>query len=539
MTGRRRRRLKKPVKYAIVSFITLVAVGLLTLGACTLIKNALSGEKKVKPSGVSTEVPITVVDGTSTEYTPSQNATIEFLNLDFGLNDDNTGTVTIEGTEKQICEIQILNNSGTEWETLCSFNAPFEENMITTTLPSERTIKLRAISYNSDNSSDISFSEEIDLRTKRTPVGSIIWPIKPISIYDSPAAQNKVGSLSGGEAMIVEALEDGYFLTTYNGVQGYVKAAYCMINLPDYLGDTCSYNITNSYSSIFKVHYAIIPEVTGTVIPGFEGIRQADNEYLVPYLYPCADKLAKAASIAAEQNYKLKIYEAYRPHEATRYLYDTVNEILYDEISDNTTSSEKINPDTGNPYTAEELRQLKEEESARAEEELEQRKQQAYDNYYQEAGKLLIDQGVSDLNSPDAISVMQQYASQKLEKEFSDTATANIAGENTYYMEMTNNEHALGAFLAREVSAHNRGIALDLTLEDMNTGIELSMQTAMHDLSYHSVVSENNENADKLGNIMKAAGFGGLSSEWWHFQDNETRESLNLSEFLEKGVSAP
>ena len=33
-------------------------------------------------------------------------------------------------------------------------------------------------------------------------------------------------------------------------------------------------------------------------------------------------------------------------------------------------------------------------------------------------------------------------------------------------------------------------------------------------------------------------GLAGLSSEWWHFQDDETRLELKLSGFLTKGVSS-
>ena len=38
--------------------------------------------------------------------------------------------------------------------------------------------------------------------------------------------------------------------------------------------------------------------------------------------------------------------------------------------------------------------------------------------------------------------------------------------------------------------------------------------------------------------IMKDAGFGGLTSEWWHFQDNDTRDALSLNIYMYNGVSA-
>lgn len=97
----------------------------------------------------------------------------------------------------------------------------------------------------------------------------------------------------------------------------------------------------------------------------------------------------------------------------------------------------------------------------------------------------------------------------------------------TYSQVMTLGSYGLNAFLAPGGSMHNLGIALDLTLEDRHSGQEVPMQTGIHDLSAYSVVNRNNSYAKTLADIMKAAGFGPLVSEWWHFQDNETRQQLS------------
>ena len=109
--------------------------------------------------------------------------------------------------------------------------------------------------------------------------------------------------------------------------------------------------------------------------------------------------------------------------------------------------------------------------------------------------------------------------------------------ELTYGWLMTGRNYELNSFLARNGSAHNLGIALDLTLEDLTTSEELHMQTAIHDLSHYSVLSENNETANFLGQIMHGAGFAGLVSEWWHFQDDQSRSNLGLV-YVAEGVSA-
>ena len=83
-----------------------------------------------------------------------------------------------------------------------------------------------------------------------------------------------------------------------------------------------------------------------------------------------------------------------------------------------------------------------------------------------------------------------------------------------------NGRFHLGSFLARTISSHNRGIALDLTLEKPEGGGELEMQSGMHDLSWYSETYRNNLNAKLLEGYMTAVGMNGLSSEWWHFQDD-------------------
>ena len=78
-------------------------------------------------------------------------------------------------------------------------------------------------------------------------------------------------------------------------------------------------------------------------------------------------------------------------------------------------------------------------------------------------------------------------------------------------------------FLAAKTSTHNYGIALDMTLADLDTKEELEMQTSIHDLSIYSVTDYNNDNANMFAEVMKGHGFYPLESEWWHFQDNDSR----------------
>ena len=291
-----------------------------------------------------------------------------------------------------------------------------------------------------------------------------IWPIKDLEVYDTPmiwrapaetqtepqtqAGAKKLGSVPAGKTLCVLKEEGDCFQVMYDGPSrtGYIDKRYCMINLTEYLGSRLSYRITNSYDSIFRVQDYELSGVTHTVIPGFEKIAlDPDNEvFVVPYLYPCANRLIGAIEKAEAEGYRFRIYESFRPRKATRFLYDTVGAMLEEPVT---------------------------------------------------------------------------------------------GGETTYREAMTQNTYKLSAFLAKSISAHNRGIALDLTLVDSGTGEELAMQSPLHDLSWRSVTARNNENAKLLEKYMKGEGFAGLNSEWWHFQDDLTKEELSLSQYLEEGVS--
>ena len=75
-----------------------------------------------------------------------------------------------------------------------------------------------------------------------------------------------------------------------------------------------------------------------------------------------------------------------------------------------------------------------------------------------------------------------------------------------------------------EGSRHNRGAAVDLSLIDLASGIELPMPTDYDDFSEraHRDYTGNLDagviaNRARLAAVMEAHGFSGLATEWWHF----------------------
>ena len=334
--------------------------------------------------------------------------------------------------------------------------------------------------------------------------------------------------------MVVEAEQDNYFNVVFDGNSGVIDSGYCLINLPDYLGDLLEYNITNSYSSIFMAHDYILYGITDTVVTGYENINMGDGEYLVPYLYPCAKKLRPVAETVIADGYKLRIYDAFRPYVATRYIYDTVNSYIDCQVPKRDENGV-------------EMVEFDEEGNALLNKKT-----------YPPVGSVVAYDGSIRLNDLTTIiapaGTVTEYPIGSLIGEngavMDETGTVlgtlYLPTENegitnsedlTYKAVITGGGYRLGAFLAQVSSAHNKGIALDLTLYDPETGEDLKMQSNIHDLSYHSVILNNNDNANLLAKYMKEGGFNGLSSEWWHFQDDDTRNKLGINFMLENGVS--
>lgn len=391
------------------------------------------------------------------------------INLTFTQNADNTYTLTWDEARGDYYELQSRDDKNDRWETLARFELGGTLSYTTDALEPYSYREYRAVTYkNSDakGSDPLSKSDTAPVQTASALVYSTIWPIKDLTVYSDAAKTTETGTVSKGNALCVLALEEGMFrVRTGRGTYGYIDSNYCMINLPDFLGNLLAYNITNSYASLFAFHGIEIEEVTGAVVLGYENVMLDEESYLVPYLYPSALKLEKAGLAAKEEGYQLKIYDSFRPQVATQDMYSRMESLCPTPIPV--------------PQAA-------------------------------------------DGEEPIASEVLAQYLKED-------------GTPKTYQEFITDNDrYKLNYFLAKGTSRHNRGAALDLTLTQ--DGVDVEMQTVIHDLTWYSETAQNTDAAKKLAKIMKAAGFGGLVSEWWHFQDDDALSTLDLPA-LKNGVT--
>lgn len=455
-------------------------------------------------------------------------------------------------------EIQEWSAGEGRWEALAQVLRTEPLRYETGMLRSGSDHRYRVVSLGGDPAEPVD-PAELSLRAEISTRYATIWPVVDVDFFEDAALTSPLGRIPAGTALCVLEEQPDVFQVRWKDRYGWVDSRFCMINLPEYIGDVCAYDITNSYRSLFMVHDSPIQNITGQVIQGFEGICTAEDGFLVPYLYPCAQKLLTAAQAAERDGYRLRIYEAFRPNEATRFLYDTTLVQLDYPVPE-------IDGETGEyvfyepPEEPEEPVET-EETGADSPEAPENGPVPAEDPPGDPAGGmgpvLPEEDGVphpeegGESASPEDPEP-QLPPSQEDGTPPPDGESGLLPEEGplqppaeelpegpTFRQVMTDGRFGISSFLAASVSNHNRGIALDLTIERLD-GRPLEMQSAMHDLSWYSAAYLNNDNAELLASYMTMPGvaFRGLTSEWWHFQDDDTREELGLGSYLYKGVTA-
>ncbi|MCC8139849.1 MAG: hypothetical protein LIO67_06065 [Lachnospiraceae bacterium] len=391
--------------------------------------------------------------------------------------DGNVYTFTWNETAGSRYVVQQYDEESGSWLNVAYVATDAERTYTTPHLDSFTTYTYRIVAEDSEaaesESNYIAISEEIVCETEASAIYCTVWPMLSLTAYSDSEKTQRVGTVSAMKAYCVLDEADGMFGVLVDGETWYIDSSTCMINLTEYLGDLCTYDITNSYDSVFTVHEFEFPGVSGEVVTGFENMALNDGTFVTPLMYSVADKLMDAALMALDAGYRLRIYESYRPAVATTTLYSMGTSLLSQTIPTET-------------WTGKSLSELEMPSNAVTTETI-----------VNEDGTITLKETVASLTYADV-----------------------MYGGSSYH---------LSNFLAAKRSRHNVGVAVDLTLEDAETGEELVMQTVMHDLSQYSVTDRNTTNANILASIMTSAGLSPLVSEWWHFQDDEVDRVDSMS----------
>lgn len=389
------------------------------------------------------------------------------IHLDLEVKDGCVAYLEWDKVDCDVYEIQMRDDDIGVWKTIKTVTGEEGCTYVSSRLSPGAGYSFRVAALLEDYAA---VSEVRECEVAVTPLYCTIWPVKDLKAYSDAAKSSVVGEVKTLDTYCVVATENDMFGIYVDGSICYIDSNYCLINLQEYVGGLCSYDITNSYASIFTAHGFGMPGLTGEVIPGFENVQLADNSFLVPLIYPTARRLESAIESAYEKGYKLKIYEAFRPHKASVYMYQTALSVQHSTLPETT--------------------------------------------YWG--------------NESEAVLHVQEMDASGMQTVRRKTYGELMIDKTTFSM---------GSFLNAGISRHNIGVALDLTLEYLETGEELVMQTDIHDLSWYSARNQNNEKSRQLSDIMTSVGFNVISSEWWHFQDDRASNQFSLPS-VDQGVTA-
>ncbi|MBQ7584475.1 MAG: hypothetical protein IJT24_07670 [Lachnospiraceae bacterium] len=152
-----------------------------------------------------------------------------------------------------------------------------------------------------------------------------IWPVEDTP-FQFKGSDLKAGTFAAGTPARIVAERDDEFYIRAGDKLGFVSRDACLINLPDVMQRELQYDITNSYSSKYKIDGRRIPGVTWEEL--YPYVKRGEGKYLVPLLYPAVKKLYEAEGYALKDGRTIRIYDAYQPEAVSGSVYKDADAFL-------------------------------------------------------------------------------------------------------------------------------------------------------------------------------------------------------------------
>lgn len=152
-----------------------------------------------------------------------------------------------------------------------------------------------------------------------------------INLTSKPNSSKVIKTLSAGQGFTIISEDEDWWQIKVDNTTGWVNTKYCMINLPDII-PSIIYDDTNSYKSLFRSSEISIPNITGKQLYNSYKYnkRLSKDEFLMPIIYSMAKKIMDAQTAALEDGYSLKIYETFRPYETQKAVCKNLRNLIYE-----------------------------------------------------------------------------------------------------------------------------------------------------------------------------------------------------------------
>jgi D-alanyl-D-alanine dipeptidase len=160
--------------------------------------------------------------------------------------------------------------------------------------------------------------------------GSTGFAGKKINILSTPeSGAEALTELSAGAGFLILREQDAWWEVQKDGVTGWVRHESCFINLPDII-PSIRYNCTNTYNSRFNMPGSSIPNITGQQLYFGRAYneRLGREEYICGIVYSMAGKIYAAQQGALAEGDCIVVYEAFRPYSIQRQVATAMSDLI-------------------------------------------------------------------------------------------------------------------------------------------------------------------------------------------------------------------
>jgi len=173
----------------------------------------------------------------------------------------------------------------------------------------------------SDDENDYAFEIELELPVN----GATGFAAVELDVFSSQDDDEIVQTLEPGSAFMICEERGDWWRIEADDITGWVKHEYCMINLPDVI-PSIIYDNTNAYRSLFMSNSYGIPDVSGLPLypNGGYNKRLGRNEYNMAVMYSASKSIYAAQQNALAEGDCLLIIEAFRPRSAQKLISDSL-----------------------------------------------------------------------------------------------------------------------------------------------------------------------------------------------------------------------
>ena len=152
-----------------------------------------------------------------------------------------------------------------------------------------------------------------------------------VDLSVSDASGNVMKQIPAGMGFTIlrdDETSSTFWIRLQDGTEGSVPSLFVLVNLPDLI-PSMVYNDTNSVSSIFMSSGVALPNVTGQQLYNakFYNPRFERDEFVMPVLFPMAKKVMKVQQNVLKDGNTLVLIEAFRPHDTQTLISTTLQQL--------------------------------------------------------------------------------------------------------------------------------------------------------------------------------------------------------------------